>query len=123
VRDPRLAIVEREPVVRVDDDRHAREPGRGAAEDSRLARVGVDDPGLLPLEEPLQLEEGDPVQDGPRVATQRIQDDDRNAQSARVLEEASLGALFRPRDERDVVPALDEPVAGEDRVFLRAADG
>ena len=45
----------------VDDHRHARAPGREAAENSRLAAVGVDDVGLLFAQDFFQLAQREPV--------------------------------------------------------------
>ena len=45
----------------VDDDRHARAPGREPAEDSRLAAVGVDDVGLLFAQDFFKLPQREPV--------------------------------------------------------------
>ena len=45
----------------VDDHRHARAPGREAAENSRLAAVGVDDVRLLFAQDFFKLPQREPV--------------------------------------------------------------
>ena len=122
VAPPRLVRVEREPVDRVDDARHAFRPRGMAAQDTGLGRVRVHDVRLPVADEPPQIASAPAV--GPRrELAHEVRRLDRldAAVPPHPLQERPLRPVDRPVHERDRVPVGRLALAREHRVLLRSA--
>lgn len=96
--------------------------GGVSADDACLGGVGVDDVGVELGEEFLELAEGAEVVEGVDGASEEGNFEVAVGCGAGALDELALGAVGGAGDEGDVVAAVVEAFAGEEGVFLGAAD-